>query len=111
MTSKNTVLDQSSTLEAPVARKQTKVSEVHGRKLVDDYSWLRDKNNPEVRAYLEAENSYTDAVMKPTEALTHCGEKTVVTEGAWFVENNVVNLISTAMGAVAAFWFFVAVII
>jgi oligopeptidase B len=35
--------------------------------MVDNYFWLRDKPNPEVRAYLEAENAYTDAVMKPTE--------------------------------------------
>jgi len=36
---------------------------------VDDYRWLREKPNPEVAQYLEAENAYTDAVMKPTEAL------------------------------------------
>jgi oligopeptidase B len=30
---------------------------------------MRDKSNPEVRAYLEEENAYTDAVMKPTESL------------------------------------------
>ena len=35
---------------------------------MDNYFWLRDKKNPEVKAYLEAENAYTDAVMKPTEA-------------------------------------------
>src|SRR5262249_42356231 len=29
--------------------------------------WLRDKANPEVAAYLEAENAYADAVLKPTE--------------------------------------------
>jgi oligopeptidase B len=50
----------------PVAKKVPKVTEINGRKLVDNYFWLRDKPNPEVRAYLEAENSYTDAVMKPT---------------------------------------------
>jgi oligopeptidase B len=43
------------------------VTEVNGHKMVDNYFWLRDKPNPEVRAYLEAENVYTDAVMKPTE--------------------------------------------
>src|SRR5947199_7250055 len=37
--------------------------------MVDDYLWLRDKKNPEVKAYLESENAYTDAVMKPTEPL------------------------------------------
>jgi oligopeptidase B len=37
--------------------------------LVDNYFWLRDKQNPDVAAYLQAENAYTDAVMKPTEGL------------------------------------------
>src|SRR5215831_6637811 len=51
----------------PVAKKVPHTTEVNGRTLTDNYSWLRDKPNPEVRAYLEAENAYTDAVMKPTE--------------------------------------------
>ncbi len=53
----------------PVAKKVPKVTELHGHKLVDNYFWLRDKKNPEVRAYLEAENVYTDAVMKSTQPL------------------------------------------
>ncbi len=52
----------------PVAKKIPHVTEVNGHKMVDNYFWLRDKPNPEVRAYLEAENAYTEAVMKPTEA-------------------------------------------
>ena len=35
----------------------------------DPYSWLRDRSDPDVVAYLEAENAYTAEVMKPTEAL------------------------------------------
>ena len=42
---------------------------LHGVTLVDDYYWLRDKGTPEVIAYLEAENAYTDAGMKHTAAL------------------------------------------
>jgi oligopeptidase B len=53
----------------PVAKKIPHVTEINGRKMVDNYFWLREKSNPEVRAYLEAENTYTDIVMKPTEAL------------------------------------------
>jgi len=51
----------------PVAKKVPHATEVNGHKMVDNYFWLRDKPNPEVRTYLEAENAYTDAVMKPTE--------------------------------------------
>jgi len=57
------------TLTPPVARKVPRVDEVHGDERLDDYFWLRDKKNAEVAAYLEAENTYTDAVMKPTEGL------------------------------------------
>ena len=52
----------------PVAKKVAKVDELHGDRRVDDYFWLREKTNPEVTAYLEAENDYTNTVMKPTEA-------------------------------------------
>jgi oligopeptidase B len=53
----------------PVAKKAPKASVLHGEKRVDDYFWLREKENPAVVSYLTAENSYTDAVMRPTEAL------------------------------------------
>src|SRR5215471_7750935 len=52
----------------PVAKKVPHSTEINGHTLTDNYFWLRDKPNPEVRAYLEAENAYTDTVMKPTEA-------------------------------------------
>src|SRR5262249_1878836 len=62
--------DDSASLPAPpVAKKEPKVTDINGVKLVDNYAWLREKKNPEVKAYLDAENVYTDAVMKPTEAL------------------------------------------
>ncbi len=53
----------------PAARKVEKVHTLHGDARPDPYFWLRDKPNPEVAAYLEAENAYTDAVLKPTEPL------------------------------------------
>jgi oligopeptidase B len=61
--------DNASLPAPPVAKKVPHVTEINGRTLTDNYFWLRDKPNPEVRAYLEAENAYTDAVMKPTEGL------------------------------------------
>ena len=50
----------------PVARKVPTVDVVHGEVRQDDYFWLRQKDDPEVVAHLEAENAYTDAVVKPT---------------------------------------------
>ena len=51
----------------PAAKTVPHVTEVNGRKMTDNYAWLREKSNPEVRTYLEKENAYTDSVMKPTE--------------------------------------------
>ncbi len=54
--------------QPPVAKKVPKTDVVHGDTRVDDYFWLREKGHADVTGYLEAENAYTDAVMKPTEA-------------------------------------------
>lgn len=51
----------------PLARREPVEHVVHGDRRVDHYHWLRDKDSPEVFAYLEAENAYTDAVLKPTQ--------------------------------------------
>jgi oligopeptidase B len=40
----------------------------HDDRRIDNYAWLQDKKNPEVIAYLNAENAYTDAVLHGTEA-------------------------------------------
>jgi oligopeptidase B len=52
---------------APSAKKVPHMQKLHGDELVDPYFWMRDRDNPEVRAYLEKENAYADAFMKPTE--------------------------------------------
>lgn len=53
----------------PSAKKVVHEQTFHGEPFPDEYFWLRERENPEVRAYLEAENVYTDAVTKPTKAL------------------------------------------
>ncbi len=64
----------------PRAEIRTKVTTVHGVELRDDYDWLRAPNWKEVlrepealpadiRAYLEAENAYSKALMAPTQSL------------------------------------------
>lgn len=53
----------------PMAERKTKTTQIHGDTMVDDFFWLREKSNPQVIAYLESENSYTEAAMKHTAAL------------------------------------------
>lgn len=64
---------ESSTTESPVlpptARREPTPTTLHGHTLEDDYRWMRNKESEEVLAYLNAENAYTEAVMKPTEEL------------------------------------------
>jgi oligopeptidase B len=55
--------------QPPMAEKKTKTTNIHGTTLVDDYFWLREKTNPVVLAHLQAEDAYTQTVMKPTAAL------------------------------------------
>jgi oligopeptidase B len=47
--------------QPPVAAKKPIERVHHGNTFVDDYEWLRDKSDPEVIGYLEAENAYTEA--------------------------------------------------
>ncbi len=48
-------------LVAPVADRRPVRREHHGDLFEDPYEWLRDKKDPAVIAYLEAENAYTEA--------------------------------------------------
>jgi oligopeptidase B len=56
-------------MKPPVAKKVPRVETRHGRRVRDDYYWLRDRSDPDVLAYLEAENAYTEGVMQRTAAL------------------------------------------
>lgn len=56
-------------LPPPVAARRPVTVTRHGETLVDDYAWLRDREDPEVTAYLEAENAYAEAGLAPTRDL------------------------------------------
>ena len=49
-----------SDLQPPIAPRRHTETTLHGITLVDDYAWLREKEGPEVIAYLEAENRYAE---------------------------------------------------
>src|SRR5438477_10812359 len=60
---------QAPAMMPPVATVKPKIDTLHGEVRTDNYFWIREKSNPEVIAYLNAENAYTEAKMKHTEAL------------------------------------------
>jgi len=53
----------------PIAKVVPHKISLHGDERVDNYFWLRDRSDPDVIAYLKAENEYTEAVTKATEPL------------------------------------------
>ena len=71
----------------PLAPRRPSKLTLHGVTLTDDYAWLKDANwqevlrkpellDPDIRAYLEAENRYTETILGPTRAL----QETLVSE-------------------------------
>ena len=56
-------------IRPPVAKINPRTDTLHVDILVDPYHWLRDRNNPETIAYLEAENRYTEAQLAHTKPL------------------------------------------
>jgi oligopeptidase B len=50
--------------QPPQAKQIEHISVWHGEPVNDPYFWLRDKNNPEVIQYLEAENAYTEVMTR-----------------------------------------------
>ena len=55
-------------MPAPVAPRRPHRHEKHGDVRIDDYYWLRERDDPEVRDYLEAENAYVQEAMAGTAA-------------------------------------------
>ena len=55
--------------EAPKAAKVEHLLINHGDTLVDNYYWLRERENPDVVSHIKAENEYCDAVMTHTAKL------------------------------------------
>ena len=56
-------------LSPPRAKIVPKEITVHGDTRIDNYFWLRDRSDPDVIAYLEAENRYTEELMAPTKPM------------------------------------------
>ncbi|WP_054952880.1 S9 family peptidase [Flaviflexus massiliensis] len=61
---------------APKPKKVPTNRTFHGDTFVDDYEWLRDKTDPQVLDYLNAQNAFTDAVLEDTKPL----QKTIFDE-------------------------------
>jgi oligopeptidase B len=88
---------------APTARREPKTVALHGHTLTDDYAWMRDKESPEVLAYLQAENAHTADTMAETtdlqaklygEMLSHIketDESVLYPDHGWFYQTRTVE--------------------
>ena len=56
-------------MEPPDAVKKPKELTIHGHTRIDNYYWLKERENPEVMDYLEAENRYREKMMKGSSKL------------------------------------------
>ena len=65
----NKILKQSDFPTPPVAEVQPKTFVEFDQQRVDNYYWMRDKTDPKVIDYLDAENAYTETVMSSTSDL------------------------------------------
>lgn len=54
-------------MQAPKAKKIPQLLESHGHQRIDNYYWMRERENPEVIDYLNAENNYLKESLKSTE--------------------------------------------
>lgn len=61
--------DSMNDTKAPVARIIPQQLTMHGHTRTDNYFWLKERENPEVLAYLQAENAYTDAMTAQTKEM------------------------------------------
>jgi oligopeptidase B len=55
--------------EPPLAMRHPAEHVIHGDRRVDHYAWMREKRDPRVKEYLEAENAYADELMRTTDEL------------------------------------------
>jgi oligopeptidase B len=69
MTGPVSAADPAATPRPPVAEKHPREFTLHGQHITDDYAWLRDKQDPRVIHYLEAENAYTDSLLRDQQPL------------------------------------------
>src|SRR6266853_3291126 len=53
---------------APATRKAPVTDTYHGTQVVDDYRWLEDWNNPDVRHWTEAQNAYARGILDHLES-------------------------------------------
>jgi oligopeptidase B len=64
MTALATFVSSQDAPQPPVAKQEPHLSNWHGEEVNDPYFWLREKSNPEVIEYLNAENAYTEAMTR-----------------------------------------------
>ncbi len=61
----------------PVAKKIPEKTTLHNDSRIDEYSWLRDIEDPATRKYLQEENQYAESALKPLQPLAERLQKEI----------------------------------
>ena len=64
---KESAMFEKMTVKAPIAKKVPKELTIHGDTRIDNYYWMNQREDPEVIAHLNAENTYKDTILSHTE--------------------------------------------
>src|SRR5439155_628213 len=56
-------------VQPPVAKREPFVREVQGDRVVDEWHWLKNVDDPDTVAYLQAENAYTETMTERLQPL------------------------------------------
>ena len=63
------MIEPLSMIKSPIAKKHPHKLSIHNDIRIDDYYWLNNREDAEVIKYLEAENDYSNSVIKDTDSL------------------------------------------
>ncbi|AXO79386.1 S9 family peptidase [Olleya aquimaris] len=64
---KNDIIMTKTNVNPPIAKKVEKQLQIHNDTRIDNYYWLNQREDQEVLDYLNAENNYTESILKHTE--------------------------------------------
>ena len=62
-------------MKPPHAAREEVMEELHGHRIADPFRWLENAESPQTRAFVEAQNAYTEAVLSAIPTLNPLSQR------------------------------------